>query len=75
MERVLNGLQWKRALIYIDNVIVFGGTFEKLKRLEEMLQRLRKATLKLSPKKCSLFQHEVSFLEHVVIRDGVRTDQ
>ena len=26
LERVLDGLQWKTALIYIDDVIVFGGT-------------------------------------------------
>lgn len=75
MERVLDGLQWRTALVYIDDVIVFGGTFEEeLERLEEVLQRLRKANLKLSPKKCSLFQHEVPFLGHVVSRDGVRTD-
>lgn len=75
MERVLDGLQWRTALIYLDDVIVYGGTFEEeLGRLEEVLQRLRKANLKLSPKKCSLFQYEVPFLGHVVSKDGVRTD-
>ena len=75
MERVLDGLQWKTALVYLDDVIVFGGTFEEeLGRLEEVLQRLKKANLKLSPKKCSLFQPEVPFLGHVVSGDGVRTD-
>lgn len=75
MERVLDGLQWKTALIYLDDVIVYGSTFEEeLGRLEEVLQRLRKANLKLSPKKCSLFQYEVPFLGHVVSKDGVRTD-
>ncbi|XP_050705336.1 uncharacterized protein LOC126990695 [Eriocheir sinensis] len=29
MERVLEGLQWKTALVYIDDVIVFGSTFEE----------------------------------------------
>lgn len=75
MERVLDGLQWKTALIYLDDVIVYGSTFEEEHgRLEEVLQRLRKANLKLSPKKCSLFQYEVPFLGHVVSKDGVRTD-
>lgn len=75
MERVLDGLQWKTALVYLDDVIVFGSTFEQeLGRLEEVLQRLRKANLKLSPKKCLLFQHEVPFLGHVVSSGGVRTD-
>ena len=68
MERVLDGLQWKTALVYIDDIIVFGSTFE------DELERLRKANLKLSPKKCSLFQHEVPFFGHVISQDGVRTD-
>ena len=75
MERILEGLHWKTALIYIDDVLVFGGTFEEeLERLREVLRRLRAANLKLSPKKCLLFQSEVPFLGHVVGRDGVRTD-
>ena len=75
MERVVDGLQWKTALVYIDDVIVFGNTFEEeLWRLREVLQRLRKANLKLSPKKCLFFQHEVPILGHIVGRDGVRTD-
>jgi len=75
MERVLEGLQWKAALVYLDDVLVFGNTFEEeFGRLEEVLRRLRSANLKLSPKKCTFFQHEVSFLGHVVGQEGVRTD-
>ena len=75
MERVLDGLQWRTALVYLDDVIVYGGTFEEeLERLEEVFQRLRMARLKLSPKKCLLFQKEVPFLGHIVGQDGVRTD-
>ncbi|XP_076049615.1 uncharacterized protein LOC143030348 [Oratosquilla oratoria] len=36
--------------------------------------RLRKAGLKLNPKKYTLFKSEVPFLGHVVGREGVRTD-
>lgn len=61
-------------MIYIDDVLMFGGTFEELERLEEVLSRLRTANLKLSPKKSILFQHEVQFLGHVVGRDGGPTD-
>ena len=75
MERVLEDLQWKTALVYLDDVVVFGRTFEEeLQRLEDVLRRLRQANLKLSPKKCLLFQQEVPFLGHVVGEDGVRTD-
>ena len=75
MERVLDSLHWRTALIYLDDVIVFGATFmEELERLEVVLQRFRAANLKLNPKKCVLFQHEVPFLGHIVGQDGVKAD-
>lgn len=75
MERVLEGMQWKAALVYLDDVLVFGNTFEEeLVRLTEVLRRLRTAGLKLSPKKCTLFRTEVPFLGHLVGRQGVKTD-
>ena len=71
----MDGLQWEMALIYLDDVIVFGATFEEeLERLEVVLQRFRMANLKLNPKKCVLFQHELPFLGHVVGEDGVKAD-
>jgi len=75
MEQVLEGLQWKVALVYLDDVLVFGNTFEEeLEHLTEVLCRFKAANLKLSPKKCTLFHTEVPFLGHVVGRQGVRTD-
>ena len=68
-------MQWKAALVYLDDVLVFGNTFkEELTRLNEVFRRLRTAGLKLSPKKCSLFRTEVPFLGHLVGRQGVKTD-
>lgn len=71
----LEGLQWRTALVYLDDIIVFGGSFdEELERLQVVLRRLRAANLKLSPKKCLFFQSEVPFLGNIVGRDGVKTD-
>ena len=39
-----------------------------------MIDRIGAAGLKLSPKKCHLFQSEVVFLGHVVNKDGISTD-
>lgn len=75
METVLQGLTGKICLVYLDDVIVFGKTFEEEeKNLKEVFSRLRRAGLKMSPKKCHLFQREVNFLGHVVSAKGVTTD-
>ena len=75
MEVVLKGLSWKTCLVYLDDIIVVGRSFqEHLKNLEEVFGRLRAANLKLSPKKCCIFQEEVRYLGHVVSRNGVAVD-
>ena len=47
---------------------------EHISRLDEILNRIREAGLKLSPNKCKLFQREVVFLGHIVSETGVSTD-
>jgi hypothetical protein len=75
MENLMTGLQWESLLVYLDDVIVIGKTIEEeLCRLKEVFRRLRKANLKLKPKKCVLFQKRVLYLGHVVTRDGIATD-
>ena len=75
MEKVLVGLPWEILLIFLDDIIVHAAAFEEeLNRLRLVFQRLREASLKLSPKKCFLFQRCVAFLGHIVSGDGVSTD-
>ena len=75
MELVLQGLQWQTCLVYIDDIIVFGATFEEhIQRVDEVLDRIKKSGLKLKPDKCHLLQTEVVFLGHIVSKDGVRPD-
>ena len=76
METVLRGLNWKTCLVYLDDIIVVGKSFDDhLMNLEEVFQRLRKSGLKLSPKKCHLFQKEVQYLGHIVSSQGVAVDK
>jgi hypothetical protein len=75
MEKVLSGLQWEIAVLYIDDVIVFANSFEEqLERLGLVLGRLRNAGLKLKPEKCELFRKRVEFLGHIVSAKGVEVD-
>jgi hypothetical protein len=76
METVLKGLSWSTCLVYLDDIIVVGKSFEDhLKNLEEVLKRLKQSGLTLSSKKCHLFQKEVQYLGHVVSDKGVAVDQ
>ena len=75
IETVLAGLNWKICLIYLEDIIIIGRTFEEMiKNLDMVLGKLQEAGLKLKPRKCQLFCEEVEFLGHIISQDGVRTD-
>jgi hypothetical protein len=66
MEKVLHQIINKICLVYLDDVIIFGKTFEdSLANLREVFLRLREANLKLNPKKCSFFGRKVKYLGHI----------
>lgn len=47
MDCLMAGLQYETIITYIDDLIIFGSTFEEhLHRLEEVLLRLQQANLK-----------------------------
>jgi len=63
MNLVLRGLNWKPVLVFLDDILVMGKTFEEhLSNLQDVLKRFRLHGLKLKPKKCQFFQTEVEFL-------------
>ena len=70
MEAILAGLNWEICLIYLDDIIIHGRTFEEmLSNLDRVLNKLQEAGLKLKARKCQLFQKEVEYLGHVVSSD------
>ena len=75
MEKVLSGLQYDICLLYLDDIIIKSETFEEhLVNLGKVFDRLRSSNLKLSPKKCTIFQHKVEFLGHIVSEEGISTN-
>ena len=67
MDRVLQGLWWSRCLVYLDDIISFGSTFDDaLVSLTLIFERLRSYGLQLKSTKCHLFQSSVPFLGHIV---------
>ena len=60
------GLHWKRCLVYIDDILVFGNDFESaLHSLELVLNRVAEYGLQLKSTKCNLFRTSVPFLGHI----------
>jgi hypothetical protein len=57
METVLQALTYDSCLVYLDNVIVIGHTFQgHLLNLRKVFQQFQEACLKLYPEKCQLLQ-------------------
>jgi hypothetical protein len=75
METVLAGLQWDKCLIYLDDVIVLGRSFEEMvTNLNKVYDRLLAAGLRLKAKKYHLFCKKVVYLGHVLSEAGIATD-
>ena len=75
MKSCLGNLHLQYCIIYLDDIIVFSKTLEEhLTRLWAVFEKLNKAELKLKPSKCEFFKQELTYLGHVISKNGVQTD-
>ena len=73
MIKVLNGM--KNALVYLDDILIYTTNLEEhYLALNEVIQRIGRAGLKINPEKCHLLKKEVKFLGHIINKDGIKTD-
>lgn len=73
VDQALGDIKYKGAIVYIDDILVYGKTFEEFcKNLEDVLMRLRVANLSLNPKKCRFGYEKIEVLGHQVNRTGIR---
>jgi hypothetical protein len=71
MSIILQGLDQGTALRYVDDIIVMSHTFDDhLRNLQTVFDRLHRADLKLSPKKCSFAHQSINYLGHVINVNG-----
>lgn len=60
MNKVMGDINLSQCLVYLDDIIVFGRSFEEvLHRLENVFAKLSQHGLKLKPKKVQLIQKKV----------------
>ena len=75
MDKLLYGLEYRIALAYLDDIIVYAANLDELlERCKTVFERLRDAGLKVKPSKCSFFQTSTKYLGHVVSGEGVACD-
>src|SRR5277367_5602869 len=75
MDRLFYDIKDKYILVYLDDINIFSTTFEEhLKHLKEILERFRRANLKLNMEKCHFCQKELTFLEHTISTEGILPD-
>ena len=75
MDVILAGLQWSNCLVYLDDILIIGKTFqEHLENLQLVFHRLKEAGLKLKPSKCTICCKQVSCLGHIIFAEGITTD-
>jgi len=73
MDLVLSGLQ--ELFVYTNDIVIYATSLEEHARKYNLLiERLRKAILKLQPDKCEFLKTEVTYLEHIISKDGVKPD-
>lgn len=75
MTKVLKELNWKIALIYIDDILVFSNGFQNHKKhLQLVFDKLKQANLTLQPAKCHFAAQQVKYLGHVISANGIQVD-
>ena len=59
----------------MDNIVIYVASLEEHERKYNLLiEWLRKADLKLQPDKCEFLKTEVTYLRHIISKDGVKPD-
>ena len=72
MENLLQGIP--RVCVYLDDILVSGTTEqEHLANLEQVLERLESAGMKLKRPKCAFLLNSVAYLGHEISAEGLHT--
>ena len=72
-QRCMNMVTHKlfHVVSYLDDLLVFSVTFQgHLADLRGLFVRLRYWNLKLKPSKCQFAKDQVTYLGHVISKDG-----
>ncbi|MES9884563.1 MAG: RNase H-like domain-containing protein [Sedimenticola sp.] len=70
MDRVLNGIEG--VVCRIDDILITAPSDEEhIKRLTEVLNRLKTHNIKLKKEKCTFMNDRVTYMGHVIDKEGI----
>ena len=76
MESCLREMYLKWCIISLDDITVFSKTpKEHIERLRGVFEKLSAAGLRLKPSKCEFFKSRITYLGHIVSKDGTETEK
>jgi len=76
MNHVFSDMLDVGVIAYMDDILVYADTEEGHDRtVKEVLKRLQKNSLAVSPEKCVCKVKEVEFLGYIIGRDGIKMSE
>jgi len=74
MDEIISGLRWQAALVYIDDLLVYSGSWtEHLQHLRTILVSAIRAGLVFNLDKCRFGHSDIQLLGHSLSRYGLHT--
>jgi len=65
--KVLGDLNWKEAVVYLDDILIFAKDREEhLQRIYNVFEKIKESGLRINPEKCQLIVEKTKFLGYVI---------
>src|SRR5207302_3701286 len=75
MDSILRDIIGEFVRVYLDDIIIYSENWEDhIEHITEVFNRLEKAGLRMGKDKCDFAKEEISFLGHIVNKNGIEPD-
>ena len=75
MNITMSGLTSTNLFVYLDDIVIYADSLEEhQKKFGNLVDLLRSANLKLQPDKCEFLRPVVTYLGHIINKNGILPD-
>src|ERR1043166_6699246 len=76
MNKILRDYLGKFVIVYLDDIVIFSKDKKSHKRhVKKVLNKIRKARLKIKLLKCQWFKKEIKFVGHRISKERIQPDK